>query len=624
MRSKESLVEAGLAKFDELSRLDEHSLDALYRNSAQRFNAKDCVFRGKNAARSERFSRRFFAHWQGVSSGLVLALAAAGIGIWLDLRPAPRTVLAFATQLTETEPVRNFVLPAHSEYAYFSKPAGPYQGIGSFWHIYRRDLRTGVETDLTPEATWDCTQPAVSSDLIVFRSERFHGLVAADMQGHEERKLTTFGNAPALSPDGRYLAFTDEHVYDPNHRSEPSSKLYLLEIATGNFRLLTLDDALQPQFSPDGRRLVYWGVSRGGRVIRSISVANGKSTTVLKGLGSVWAPSYAPDGKSVIFVSDWDGQRRIWQVRVDRESGAAVGAPQIFSHGMPEMIEAAVGTRYIGVVKQNGRQSLQRLTISRLQESIEVGQELRSPDFSVNHQIVASASNGSGEDIVLLDFDGKLIRRLTNNGGQNRSPRFSNDGTWITYCSNQLQGKFQIYRIRVDGTGNEQLTSLDSDAAYPAFSPDAKKVSFSILDEGSAILDLVHHRMVRLPPVSGGSQFVASRWSSDGSKIIGHAVQYDGSAGGIWIFDRQLNKYTRVTQSGVTPMWLGDNTHILYRDGNSLVIVETKTGNTKSVVHLEPPYRLSGGFAVGPDDKTLFFGIEKEATEAYLANITKF
>jgi Tol biopolymer transport system component len=43
------------------------------------------------------------------------------------------------------------------------------------------------------------------------------------------------------------------------------SALYVVNVETGATRHLTAGDAVQPNWSPGGRRIAYWGLHRGGQ-----------------------------------------------------------------------------------------------------------------------------------------------------------------------------------------------------------------------------------------------------------------------------------------------------------------------------------------------------------------------
>ncbi len=154
----------------------------------------------------------------------------------------------------------------------------------------------------------------------------------------------------------------------------------------------------------------------------------------------------------------------------------------------------------------------------------------RSPAFSLDGTRIAFSYSPSGAprdtEIVTVRADGSDFKKLTNNTLDDDSPSFSPDGKKIAYKStsginsdilvlNTANGQqvnltgtqafaldphfdpqgrvlfswnprtatnpgsqFQIYRIKADGTGLEQLTSEPFNHYYPAPSPDGKTIVF--------------------------------------------------------------------------------------------------------------------------------------------------
>ena len=56
-------------------------------------------------------------------------------------------------------------------------------------------------------------------------------------------------------------------------------------------------------------------------------------------------------------------------------------------------------------------------------------------------------------------------------GGESGNPEWSADGKWIIFSSN-ASGDSDIYRIRPDGTGVENLTQHGATEMHPAWLPD--------------------------------------------------------------------------------------------------------------------------------------------------------
>ena len=140
--------------------------------------------------------------------------------------------------------------------------------------------------------------------------------------GDIERKIKLDGigaiTSPAWSPDGQFIAFSglDGGVSD----------IYTWDVVTGALTQLTDDKHadLQPTWSPDGSTIAF--VSDRGAItdfenlvyskpqIAFLDVASRRVTT-LSVFGEVKHinPQYAPDGRSLYFVSDQDGFSDIYQ-----------------------------------------------------------------------------------------------------------------------------------------------------------------------------------------------------------------------------------------------------------------------------------------------------------------------
>jgi eukaryotic-like serine/threonine-protein kinase len=119
---------------------------------------------------------------------------------------------------------------------------------------------------------------------------------------------TWWDDAPALSPDGRQVAFTSNRT--------GTTEIWTADIDGALARQVTSHGpvVLAPQWSPDGRRLAFTRQVGGDRDIYVIDADSSRSTRL------TWEPtqednaSWSRDGRSIYFRSDRGGIGRIWKM----------------------------------------------------------------------------------------------------------------------------------------------------------------------------------------------------------------------------------------------------------------------------------------------------------------------
>ncbi len=111
--------------------------------------------------------------------------------------------------------------------------------------------------------------------------------------------------SPAWSPDGTKIAYEG---YGSRHRDRVA--LFVLDIATGESRRIIGEsrDAFgtSPQFTPDGSSLLYTGGTDTAPVIRTVSIAGGRSALLIgpgDGLNDAGNGSLSPDGSLITFLA---------------------------------------------------------------------------------------------------------------------------------------------------------------------------------------------------------------------------------------------------------------------------------------------------------------------------------
>lgn len=152
-----------------------------------------------------------------------------------------------------------------------------------------------------------------------------------------------------------------------------------------------------------------------------------------------------------------------------------------------------------------------------------------SPDGKT---LVYCAQRENVWDIYAIPSVGGKEVRLTDAEGLDDGPEYSYDGKWIYFNSNRT-GRMQAYRMKADGSQQEQLTFDELDNWFPHPSPDNRTaVIISYLEDQKGahpfgkdvklrLLDVETKEVKDLTPVFYGGQGTINvhSWSPDGEWI---------------------------------------------------------------------------------------------------------
>jgi TolB protein len=138
-------------------------------------------------------------------------------------------------------------------------------------------------------------------------------------------------------------------------------------------------------------------------------------------------------------------------------------------------------------------------------------------------------------DVYTVPAAGGEETRLTTAPGLDDGPEYSPDGAYI-YFNSERTGQMQIWRMKPDGSAQEQVTNDDSNDWFPHLSPDGQSMVFIAYEKGvtghppnkdvelrlmSLNLTSLKDRQVRvLAKLFGGQGTInVPSWSPDGLKL---------------------------------------------------------------------------------------------------------
>lgn len=288
---------------------------------------------------------------------------------------------------------------------------------------------------LTPTRAPSQPQNADDSSLLAFYSDRDGNpeiyTILAD--GSNLKRLTNdpaFDDSPAISPDGKHIAFLSaRHDPDPQF---PNLKyeLYVMDISGNNQQRLTFTDAAEdhPAWSPDGSRIIFDADYDGDGFFEIYTILpDGTDLTCLvSNAANNQFADWSPDGTQIAFSSDRNGNWDIFVMDTDGSNQRLLTDSsdwELFSAWSPD------GAR----IAFNGMKP-----------------------------------NSRNTDIFVMNADGSNIVQLTDTPRFDENPTWSPDGTQIAFQT-ERDGNFEIYVMNADGSDQHTLTTDPHEDFWPSW-----------------------------------------------------------------------------------------------------------------------------------------------------------
>jgi Tol biopolymer transport system component len=480
--------------------------------------------------------------------------------------------------------------PDGKSFAYVSSESGNRD-------IYVQRVEGRIPSNVTGDSPDADAEPAFSPDgsQLAFRSERGGGgIFVMGVTGENVRRLTNFGHNPSWSPDGTHLVVSTAATDLRPHVHPINGDLWIIDARTGGKRPLFMagrgseHDAVQPVWSPHGRRIAFWGVSERGaeRDIWTIDPdAPQPKDTVVRVTADVslhWNPVWSPDGRYLYFGSNRDGTMNLWRIAVDEESGKPDGVAE------PVSLPAAISGNF-GFSQQG---DLIFTTVMRFYRLLSMpfdansgatgeprplfggSQEILSFEPSPDGRAIAFTTAGTQEDLFVANADGTRLRQLTNDAARDRGVTWSPDGTTLYFYSNR-EGGYQLWSISVDGSNVTRLTDaadLRRIGARNVFSPNASPDGRMLAAEAEGgIAVLVHlDRPISQRVEVIATNIIGPKFSLDGKQLVGSVP----GRGGIVVCPLATRKVTRVLDRGLFPQWLAGGNRIAFFEKGSIGILD--------------------------------------------------
>ena len=503
------------------------------------------------------------------------------------------------------------------------------------WDIYLKKIDEPKAVNLTGGQLHVDLEPALSPDgtRIAFRSSREgRGIFLMDIEGKNLERLTADGHNPAWSPDGDEIVFAEDRVFDYEGRNFRPSRLFAVNVQTGERRQLTDSDAVQPNWSANGHRIAYWGVHKGGQKdIWTIPSSGGEPVAVTDDEAVDWNPVWSRDGKYLYFLSNRGGSMNLWRAPIDELSGQLTGAlePATLPSAHSQHLSFSADGRSLVYVEMNRREHVWEAAFDPVAGRL-IGQPTQitqgsrryaNPGVSPDEKSVIFSSIGEAqEDLFIINRDDGEIRQLTNDSAMDRTACWSPDGSQIAAQSNR-SGKYEIWKVNADGSGLAQLTDVPAgDVFCPVWSPDGQRLLFRVRNVGSFIIQ-VGNPLSAIEPLPGRQLpgFLPWSWSPDGKLVTGWRVDPEPPDSHIVIYSFADQSYVELPDRGSNPIWLNDSRRLIFSTVSSLYLHDKETRQSR-LLHSGGTANF-GVFSLSRDNRRLYYSLRSSEADIQLLSL---
>ena len=244
----------------------------------------------------------------------------------------------------------------------------------------------------------------------------------------------------------------------------------------------------QPAVSPNGQFVAYTAASGGNRDLWLSDVGGGTRLRLADHPADDEDPAWFPDGRSLVFVSERQGEPGIWKV-------SRLGGPPtlLFSPGRDPAISPD-GTRI--AFTRLGPEGEARILVGSLEDPESARVLTGSQDGLADHGRPAWSPDGRTicyqgfTHLWLVDPEGGPPRRLTDTTEMGNEPAWSADGRHVYYTAYH-EGIRAIWRrpvgggppVRVTmGSGQERRPSVSTDGRWMAYATGSSRQILVAID----------------------------------------------------------------------------------------------------------------------------------------------
>ena len=241
----------------------------------------------------------------------------------------------------------------------------------------------------------------------------------------------------------------------------------------------------EPALSPDGRTVAFVAEEGGGRRIHVVDAEGGRPLALTDGSAEESSPAWLPDGSALLYAFEDDGSSGI------RKVGRLGGPGQTLLRNARDPCVSPDGL--LVAFARPDADGFSLVHVAPLSSPGEARAVSRAADGRFEHRQPRFSPDGRTicfrdfHDLWLVPVAGGPARRLTHDRANDESPAFSPDGAHVYFTSFRASTQ-AIWRVAVTGAVPERVTLGTGQERSPSLSLDGRRLAYATWAEGGALV----------------------------------------------------------------------------------------------------------------------------------------